>query len=86
MWQKVQKKVLTVSPLYKSFSKKDLIEFPAISLGKKGKENILANFSLSRHINSLEFKEQIVGTCWFDQYRININKLLWAVEEHQFPS
>ena len=28
MWRKVQNKVLTASPLYKSFSKKDLIEFP----------------------------------------------------------
>ena len=40
MWQKVQKNVLTVSPLYKSFSKKDLIEFPV-----QEKKEFMKNFN-----------------------------------------
>ena len=40
MWRKVQKKVLTVSPLYKSFSKKDLIEFPV-----QEKKEFMKNFN-----------------------------------------
>ena len=40
MWRKVQNKVLTASPLYKSFSKKDLIEFPV-----QEKKEFMKNFN-----------------------------------------
>ena len=41
MWRKVQRQVLTVSPFYKSFSDKDLIEFPI-----QEKKQFMKNFNV----------------------------------------
>ena len=58
MWQKVQKNVLTVSPLYKSFFKKDLIEFPV-----QEKKEFMKNFN-GINTKGVDIKQAIdVATC-----------------------